>query len=245
MQQEREIVLFFNAEGKEKTLRSDIKTLGELKRLVKDYDLSNKKIMDQVTRAVFEADESIVPTGDFVLYIYPRKSKAGAMNYKKITVEKLGSLSYDQVREFGTYLKKQFNAELRLTGSKAAIIEQIRPWMISNSWPAATKPKAGKRSPEAEKLEGEFATQTGRAGVAATPRENTGITDVVESVREHAEEREPVSLETLNEKLNIIIEKLDKALGTTPTATPATRDLEEIRRDAQRMAGELHGVSSY
>jgi hypothetical protein len=241
-QQTREIVLFFNAEGKEKTIQSAVSTLAELKKEVKDYDLSNKKIMEQTTRAVYEADESILPAGDFVLYIYPKKSKAGAASFSRITIEKLTSLDYKKLQEFGKYLKSKRNADIRVAATKNALIEQLRAWMIQHKWGGSTK-TAGTASPEAAQMESEFATKTGRAGVAATPREDNGAGDLVESVRTSKEEEGEVTLEKINSKLNTIISKLDKMLGSERTATPATKDIEAIKRDAERMRSELSGVA--
>lgn len=75
----RNISLFFTQEGRELNLQSAATTLAELQResALSSETLSGKKLTVKETRNTLETKESVLPEGDFTLYVYPAKSKAG------------------------------------------------------------------------------------------------------------------------------------------------------------------------
>lgn len=83
----RSVTIFFTQEGKEVTVVSAARTLGELKGApeLAEYHLDGKKLTVRETRTTLETNESVLPEGDIVIFVYPVKSKAG--------------LSYDEEQE--------------------------------------------------------------------------------------------------------------------------------------------------
>lgn len=75
----RNILLFFSQEGRELSINSSARTLGELKNSqeLSAGQLNNKKLTVRETSTTLETDESVLPDGDIVIYVYPIKSKAG------------------------------------------------------------------------------------------------------------------------------------------------------------------------
>lgn len=73
----RTISLFFTQESREVMIDSDATTLGQLKSAIPTESLGGKKLTVRETRSTLESDDSILPTGEFTLYVYPAKSKAG------------------------------------------------------------------------------------------------------------------------------------------------------------------------
>lgn len=75
----RTITLFFTQEGRELPIETSATTLGQLKQSaeLRDTDLSRKKLTDRATRNTLENDDSVLPEGDGVIFVYPKDSKAG------------------------------------------------------------------------------------------------------------------------------------------------------------------------
>lgn len=75
------IVLFTQASTREKFATS-ARTWGELQRMLKG-DVSNKRCVVRETKNTLESSEAVLPEGDFVIFAYPKESKAGAKAAKK------------------------------------------------------------------------------------------------------------------------------------------------------------------
>ncbi len=75
----RNVLLFFSQEGRELSINTSARTLGELKQAqeLTSGQLNNKKLTVRETSTTLESDESVLPDGDIVIFVYPIKSKAG------------------------------------------------------------------------------------------------------------------------------------------------------------------------
>ena len=236
----RNIVIFFNSEGKEFTYETAAKTFGELKEQVRDYDLSAKRVVDSVSRVTFEADEAVLPEGDCVFYAYNRKSKAGARTavpkqFKKITPDKLHTFPLDTRRKFASYLNKTYGADIEARQATEPLSKALRKWMLKNSWPetvATTSP--GKTSKGAKKHEEKVKEKTQQASASQPSASQPG--------KQLAEKRiGPATLDLIDDKLDIIIETLGLIVAKR-TAHEAPTSRADMAKDAARLKDQIPGV---
>lgn len=235
----RKVTIFFNQDGKDITIETAARTLGELKDAVKDYDLSNKKIVERQSRHTFDVDDAVLPEGDFTVYVYPRKSKAGASipaKFKKMSPDKLHTYPLTSLREVAVYLNKTNNAGLNSKETKDALQKSIRKWMIKNSWPeavATTSP--GKASKGAGKLEKELKSKIGsKTGSGAPSASAPGQSLAKKRIG-------PATLDMMDDKLDLILERLD-VVTAKRVAVPAAETPSDLRDDANRLKKQLGDV---
>lgn len=104
----RNIILFFTSDNREVTVQSSARTLGELKSQLTSENLSNKKLTVMETRATLESPSSVLPEGEFTLYVYPAQSKAGMEDYQKDEIVDALRDAEDALKDFTNQI-----AELR------------------------------------------------------------------------------------------------------------------------------------
>lgn len=239
----RKILIFFSQDGKELTHESAARSWGELRDELSTHDFGSKKVVDRETRHVFEVDEAVLPEGEFVLYIYPKKSKGGAATasaFKKITPDKIHTYPVDTIRKFGAYLNKTHNAAINVKAAKEALNKEVRKWMLKNNWPEAVATSSpGKASKSSKKIEKELLGKIGGSSRASAPSVEVNV-NVDRSVGK-SKKAGPATLDIIDDKLDIVIELL-KARTAPRTAVPASTDSKDLAEDARRLKEQLHGV---
>lgn len=246
MANQRTITLFFSSDGKEKPVETSVTTFGELKAQIRDYDLSNKKVIDAETRHVYEADEAILPETDCVLYIYVKKTKAGAgvpKEFKKITPDKLHTFPLDNIRKFASYINKTYGATISGKLTKELLQKELRKWMLKNSWPetvAITSP--GRASKGSAKMEQEVLEKVSkRVRVDIGEESSSKSASLVPESATGTKRIGPATLDVMDAKLDLILEAL--AIRTGATAIPRPTSREEMRKDAARLKDQLPGLA--
>ena len=157
----REVVLKLTTQKDLVKHQSAASTFGQLKKELKQIKWSGMRVVERATKATFQMDDTVLPQGDFVLFLVPEKVKSG----KKTSggLEKLPKpiedSSYNECRSHMSFLNREKDAGLDVTGSTDDL--RLRLMEYYEEKPAAKKPAAKatgapeKKSPKpkAEKVE--------------------------------------------------------------------------------------------
>lgn len=81
---QRKVTILFTQTSTREVVSTSATTWGELQReLPGSLSVSNKRVVVRETKNTLESSEALLPAGDFVLFAYPKESKAGAKAAKK------------------------------------------------------------------------------------------------------------------------------------------------------------------
>lgn len=78
----RTIKVFSTRNGSTTPIQTDVTTFGELKTVLDDNDIefnNSLKAIESVNNTSLELDNSALPEGDFILGLFPKKTKAGSL----------------------------------------------------------------------------------------------------------------------------------------------------------------------
>lgn len=74
----RNIIVIATSTGADRTFTTSARTWGEFKMEIQGhYDLSSLKATENINKTTLDYDDSVLPTGDFELYLRPGKTKSG------------------------------------------------------------------------------------------------------------------------------------------------------------------------
>jgi hypothetical protein len=129
-------VTIFSTKGSNKTkIQSDAKVWGELKSAVaaEGYDLSTLAATENINRCGLDNDLSVLPEGDFVIFLRPVKTKSGVElpNGSDTSRRELKAI----IKEFGKDLKDHLKTieegrnwtQLRTSALRKAIADWVAP----------------------------------------------------------------------------------------------------------------------
>lgn len=88
----RKVTIYSNKTRATQEINTDVATWGELKALIsEDMMVSNARCMVKENRMTLESAQAVLPTGDFIVYVYPTKVKSGVTEdaYTELTDAKL------------------------------------------------------------------------------------------------------------------------------------------------------------
>ena len=88
----RKVTIYSNKTRATQEINTDVATWGELKALIsEDMMVSNARCMVKENRMTLESAQAVLPTGDFIVYVYPTKVKSGLTEdaYAELTDAKL------------------------------------------------------------------------------------------------------------------------------------------------------------
>jgi hypothetical protein len=91
----RTIKIFYQQSGKTESVKSAAKNKGEL--VAEVSALEDKKLIIRETKLTLELNESALPEGNFTLFVFPNKSKAGA-GLGKYTVKQVEDMLGNNLR---------------------------------------------------------------------------------------------------------------------------------------------------
>lgn len=80
---QRTVTILFTQTSTRETVTTSAQTWGELQRELSG-NIANKRIVVRETKNTLESTEAQLPAGNFVLFAYPKESKAGAKAAKKV-----------------------------------------------------------------------------------------------------------------------------------------------------------------
>ena len=98
-------------------------TFGELKtELKQSVNFAKKEVIVRETRNALIADDSLLPQGDFTLYLFPKEVKSGL---------DLENMNYNELRSYGSKLNKEEDANIDLKGNYQEMLSNIQAYLAN------------------------------------------------------------------------------------------------------------------
>lgn len=108
-------IKLYSSLGVSGTIETNVTTLGQLKPLLRDREIDSEGLAFLVgeTKNELTMDDSILPEGDFKLYLLPKKTKSGNSN----KFARLASL-FEDISDIFSELASQKNESYEVTEAK-------------------------------------------------------------------------------------------------------------------------------
>lgn len=203
------------------TVADDVTTWAQLKPLVKAQvgSLDNLQATENIGKTTLIQDEAVLPQGDFILFLRPKKTKAGA-DYSTMDRKQLAaSLSQAQ--------KDQLKAETGKNWTNCPT-ETIRELLIKGGSP--------KKSAVAAKVEKVKATPVEKEKVAAPVNQVTSTKDSDESLENAIGTLQEIATNYPN--LAILCSDTIDNLSTIAEAVANGGEIEESEEERERRENE-------
>ena len=126
-------IIVYSTKGKSGSFESDAKTWGEVQNDVRNIvgDLDNLIATENVNKTNLGHQDSVLPEGDFKIFLRPSKTKSGATDFS--------SMSFKECRAFiadkGQACKDYLNAEAKKSGRNWTQLstEELQKYLSSYS----------------------------------------------------------------------------------------------------------------
>ena len=143
-------IIVYSTKGKSGSFESDAKTWGEIQSDVKKIvgDLDNLIATENVNKTNLGHQDSVLPEGDFKIFLRPSKTKSGATDFS--------SMSFRECRAFiadkGQACKDYLNAEAKKSGRNWTQLstEEIQKYLSSYYGSKSSSSSSSKTSPKKE-----------------------------------------------------------------------------------------------
>ena len=143
-------IIVYSTKGKSGSFESDAKTWGEVQNDVKNIvgDLDNLIATENVNKTNLGHQDSVLPEGDFKIFLRPSKTKSGATDFS--------SMSFRECRAFiadkGQACKDYLNAEAKKSGRNWTQLstEEIQKYLSSYYGSKSSSSSSSKTSPKKE-----------------------------------------------------------------------------------------------
>ena len=143
-------IIVYSTKGKSGSFESDAKTWGEVQSDVRGIvgDLDNLIATENVNMTNLGHQDSVLPEGDFKIFLRPSKTKSGATDFS--------SMSFRECRAFiadkGQVCKDYLNVEAKKSGRNWTQLstEEMQKYLSSYSSGSSSSSSSSKTSPKKE-----------------------------------------------------------------------------------------------
>jgi len=233
---------------------SAARTFGELKKEMKQVKWTGMRVVERASKTTLQMDDAILPQGDFLLFLVAEKVKSG----KKTSggTEELSKpieeCSYNECRSHMSWLNRNKDANLDLSGGTAALQMQLSKYYKKNpAGTSATKkvaPKAAAKKPEAAKK------PAAKAPKAEPVKEEVKETKRERKTREKAEKKaakakanapvptDPIEIiEESRDKINKAVDQIVLDMIENGGAVPAVLQytVEDLEKEMKQVRAAL------
>ena len=143
-------IIVYSTKGKSGSFESDAKTWGEVQRDVKRIvgDLDNLIATESVNKTNLGHQDSVLPEGDFKIFLRPSKTKSGATDFSSMSFKELRTFIADK----GQACKDYLNAEAKKSGRNWTQLstEEIQKYLSSYYGSSSSSKSSSKTSPKKE-----------------------------------------------------------------------------------------------
>lgn len=144
-------IIVYSTKGKSGSFESDAKTWGEVQNEVRNIvgDLDNLIATENVNKTNLGHQDSVLPEGDFKIFLRPSKTKSGATDFS--------SMSFRECRAFiadkGQACKDYLNAEAKKSDRNWTQLstEELQKYLSSYSGGKSSSSSSSKTSAKATK----------------------------------------------------------------------------------------------
>ena len=224
----RKVTIYSNKTRATQEINTDVATWGELKGLIsEDMMVSNARCMAKENRMTLESAQAVLPTGDFIVYVYPTKVKSGVTEdaYTELTDAKLRKACQKK--------------SLSNTGSGSSLRSKIRAYDKRHNIDSseATAPKTNKHNvrPTTIRIENAPINILEDDYIAACPFDSLLLDDSSESLVVNSE----VNIRSVVQVMrNKFLNMFDSLLEDIDTGA-ISKDVDVLAKDAENLAKEL------
>lgn len=152
-------IIVYSTKGKSGSFESDAKTWGEVQNDVRNIvgDLDNLIATENVNKTNLGHQDSVLPEGDFKIFLRPAKTKSGATDFS--------SMSFRECRAFiankGQACKDYLNAEAKKSDRNWTQLstEELQKYLSSYSGGSSSSSSSSKTSAKATKASKEVSEE--------------------------------------------------------------------------------------
>ena len=143
-------IIVYSTKGKSGSFESDAKTWGgiqsDVKRIVGSLD--NLIATENVNKTNLGHQDSVLPEGDFKIFLRPSKTKSGATDFSSMSFRELRAFIADK----GQACKDYLNAEAKKSGRNWTQLstEELQKYLSSYSGGRSSSNSSSKTSPKKE-----------------------------------------------------------------------------------------------
>ena len=143
-------IIVYSTKGKSGSFESDAKTWGEVQSDVRRIvgDLDNLIATESVNKTNLGHQDSVLPEGDFKIFLRPSKTKSGATDFSSMSFRELRAFIADK----GQACKDYLNAEAKKSGRNWTQLstEEIQKYLSSYYGSKSSSSSSSKTSPKKE-----------------------------------------------------------------------------------------------
>lgn len=143
-------IIVYSTKGKSGSFESDAKTWGEIQSNVKGIvgSLDNLIATENVNKTNLGHQDSVLPEGDFKIFLRPSKTKSGATDFSSMSFRELRAFIADK----GQACKDYLNDEAKKSGRNWTQLstEEIQKYLSSYYGSKSSSSSSSKTSPKKE-----------------------------------------------------------------------------------------------
>ena len=143
-------IIVYSTKGKSGSFESDAKTWGEVQSDVRRIvgDLDNLIATESVNKTNLGHQDSVLPEGDFKIFLRPSKTKSGATNFSSMSFKELRTF----IAEKGQPCKDYLNVEAKKSGRNWTQLsaEEMKTLLSSYYGSKSSSSSSSKTSPKKE-----------------------------------------------------------------------------------------------
>ena len=143
-------IIVYSTKGKSGSFESNAKTWGEIQSDVRRIvgDLDNLIATENVNKTNLGHQDSVLPEGDFKIFLRPSKTKSGATNFNSMSFKELRTF----IAEQGQPCKDYLNDEAKKSGRNWTQLstEEIQKYLSSYYGSKSSSSSSSKTSPKKE-----------------------------------------------------------------------------------------------
>ena len=108
---------------------SEARTYGDLQKELPNIKWDGMRVVERSSKNTLQADDALLPAGDFLLFVVPEKVKSGN-DMPKLDID---NASYNEMRSHASMLNKVKNANIPMGGSKDDIKKAVKAYYASTT----------------------------------------------------------------------------------------------------------------
>lgn len=125
------------------------RTYGELKKELPKVKWDGMRVVERANKVTLQADEAVLPGGDFILFLVPEKVKSGLGSKKKLKKPDLDKAGYNELRSHASVLNKMKDAQIAMNGGTEDLRKAVKAYYAALETPDVADDQAALEAIEA------------------------------------------------------------------------------------------------
>lgn len=207
----RTITVYSTKNSKIKKYETDVTTWGDLRQVIQgDYDLGSLKATENINKSTLEHIDTVLPSGDFRLFLRPVKTKSGS-DYKEMKFGQLREVINSEGDELKSFLSAKIPGKNWTQLKTVELQDGVSQYFASKSTPTKakkkeTQPVVEETEPVADEPILEVVTSE---EVSMSPLDKLNLaTQLIQEVRDEVENLED-DLDEIEERLDSVTDDIE------------------------------------